>query len=99
MDLEVDSNISIPHTKYKKIPIPATLRNIVWDGNVGRKVGEAVCFCCEKNTILQRSFHCGHIIAEAKGGKTTYDNLLPICKTCNSSIGTRDMKLFKEEYQ
>ena len=34
------------------------------------------------------SFHCGHIIAEAKGGETIVSNLKPICQNCNSSMGT-----------
>lgn len=84
--------------KYKKKPIPAPLRNMVWDGNIGRTVGESVCLCCEKTVILQRDFHCGHIIAEVEGGKTVYENLLPICKVCNTSMGKKNMRDFKKEY-
>jgi ribosomal protein S27E len=47
--------------------------------------------CCKSTDISQMSFHCGHIIAEAKGGKTIVSNLKPIC---NSSMGTTNMKDF-----
>jgi ribosomal protein S27E len=30
--------------------------------------------------ITQMSFNCGHIIAEANGGKLIVSNLKPICK-------------------
>jgi hypothetical protein len=45
-------------------------------------------------------FDCGHIIAESKGGKMHVNNLLPICKICNSSMGNMNLydyqKLIKE---
>ena len=34
------------------------------------------------------NFHAGHILAEANGGKTTLDNLIPLCALCNTSMGT-----------
>lgn len=95
--LQINPSITEPE-KYKKKTIPAPLRNMVWDGNIGRTVGESVCLCCEKTVILQRDFHCGHIIAEVEGGKTVYENLLPICKVCNTSMGKKNMRVFKKEY-
>jgi hypothetical protein len=92
------NGIIVPEpTKYKKKTIPAPLRNMVWDGNIGRSVGESVCLCCEKTVILQRDFHCGHIVAEVEGGKTEYENLLPICKVCNISMGKKNMCEFKKD--
>lgn len=34
-------------------------------------------------------FECGHNVPESKGGKTTLDNLVPICARCNRSMGDR----------
>ena len=38
-----------------------------------------------------RNFHCGHVVAESKGGQTILENLRPICGSCNSSMGTENM--------
>ena len=34
-----------------------------------------------------KNWECGHIISEFHGGTTEPDNLRPICKNCNSSMG------------
>ena len=44
------------------------------------------------------SFHCGHIIAESKGGELSVNNLKPICQSCNSSMGTQNMDEYIEKY-
>jgi 5-methylcytosine-specific restriction endonuclease McrA len=33
------------------------------------------------------SFQCGHILPRCKGGKTTLENLRPICSNCNARMG------------
>ena len=40
------------------------------------------------------NFHAGHIIAESVGGLINIDNILPICSTCNLSMGSQNMKVF-----
>jgi hypothetical protein len=35
------------------------------------------------------AFEVGHNIPESKGGRTTIDNLIPICGECNRSMGDR----------
>lgn len=77
--------------------IPKTLKNKVWDNYIGRQKGEGECYCCGK-MIDSKDFECGHIIAVAKGGSTTLDNLRPICSCCNKSMGTKNMNSFKETY-
>lgn len=44
-----------------------------------------------ENIIKNNSFHAGHIIAEAKGGLTFEDNLIPICKNCNLHMGQKNL--------
>ena len=44
------------------------------------------------------SFHCGHIIAESKGGELSVNNLKPICQSCNSSMGTQNMDEYIKKY-
>lgn len=73
----------------KKKNIPIALRREVWIKNNG-KVFNAKCkvsWC--NNEITPFNFECGHNIPESKGGKTNLDNLLPICSSCNKSMGNR----------
>lgn len=73
----------------KKKPILKALRDQVWLQNMG-KIYEGKCktsWCF--NTISVTNFHCGHDIPESKGGLTTLSNLVPICASCNLSMGNR----------
>jgi hypothetical protein len=74
--------------------IPAAVKRLVWNTNIGEDIGKSKCMCCESTDITQLSFNCGHIIAEAKGGATIVSNLKPICQNCNSSMGTINMSEF-----
>jgi 5-methylcytosine-specific restriction endonuclease McrA len=84
--------------KTKKKPIPPILKRNVWNKYIGEDIGKAKCTCCKLVDITQLSFHCGHIIAEAKGGELKMDNLKPICQSCNSSMGTMNMNEYIEKY-
>jgi 5-methylcytosine-specific restriction endonuclease McrA len=48
--------------------------------------------------IYQASFSCGHIISEFNGGLNKIENLMPICNSCNSSMGIKDMNEYKKEF-
>lgn len=75
----------------KKKTIPRTLRNAVWKQAVGDNLNDHLCICCQNERINALLYHCGHIVAESKGGSTTMDNLLPVCSVCNLSM--RDMNM------
>lgn len=69
-----------------KKSIPKALREQVWLRQFG-KTFEAKCpisWC--SNTITAFNFHCGHNQPESKSGKTTLENLIPICSNCNLSM-------------
>ena len=79
-----------PHNKkYKKKTIPKALKEQVWIQKAGH-VFEIKCpiTWCE-NHINAFNFHTGHNIPESKGGKTSIENLVPICDRCNTSMGDR----------
>lgn len=78
-----------PVKKYKKSKIPKALREQVWIQKAGR-VFEKKCTVgwCE-NMINAFNFQAGHNIPESRGGKTTIENLIPICDRCNYSMGDR----------
>ena len=80
---------TLPEKKYKKKSIPVALRQQVWVTKLG-KIFEGKCstpWCT--NIITNFSFECGHNVPESKGGQTNIDNLVPICRQCNSSMGNQ----------
>jgi len=73
----------------RKKPILKAMRDQVWVQNMG-KVYEGKCktsWCV--NIINVTNFQCGHNIPESKGGETNLANLVPICSSCNQSMGNR----------
>lgn len=74
----------------KKKKIPPVKRKKVWEKFIGNKATD-VCMCCRETEISMLNFDCGHILAESEGGTLDVSNLRPICKSCNSSMGTMNM--------
>lgn len=70
----------------------------IWNKYIGDEVGKTKCLCCKIQDIYQASFSCGHIISEFNGGELKLDNLKPICTSCNSSMGTKNMNNYIEEF-
>ena len=79
----------------QKKTIPKILKDLTWQRWIGDDIAKAKCLCCGVNEIKMNSFHCGHVISEAMGGPTTVDNLRPVCATCNLSMRTQNMEVFK----
>ena len=84
-------------TKKVRKTIPKSLKNIVWDKHIGKEKGVGECDVC-KCQIDSKNFDCGHIISVKNGGETNETNLLPICATCNKSMGIENLNEFKEKY-
>lgn len=82
----------------KKKTIPKSLKKAVWDHYIGIDKGQVKCLVCDNINITQLDFECGHVEAESSGGRTNLANLRPICKLCNSSMQTTNMKVFCEEH-
>ena len=85
--------------KCNKKKISATLKRLVWNKWIGEEFGKSKCLCCNVTDINQMSFHCGHIIAESKGGNTILSNLKPICQNCNSSMASMNMDDFMKTFE
>lgn len=67
--------------------IRKALREQVWLKHCGKKF-EHKCYtnwCTNIMTVF--NFDCGHDIPESKGGETILENLFPICRNCNLSMG------------
>jgi 5-methylcytosine-specific restriction endonuclease McrA len=76
-------------TTPKKKVISKKLREEVWLKHFG-KIFSSKCpiqWCTREISVF--SFEVGHNIPESKGGRTTIDNLIPICGDCNRSMGDR----------
>ena len=87
---------SLPE-KYVKEVIPKTVRNCLFINYFGdSRIG--ICQCCKREQITMNNFNCGHIQAERHGGTLQLDNLLPICTSCNLSMGTTNLNDFIKKY-
>jgi 5-methylcytosine-specific restriction endonuclease McrA len=83
--------------KPKRITIPKTVKDTLWDDTFSSNAGEGKCYVCS-NVINSKKFDCGHIIAVANGGTNDISNLKPICSTCNKSMGTKNLEEFKQDH-
>jgi 5-methylcytosine-specific restriction endonuclease McrA len=81
--------------RNKKDAIPKILKDLCWYTWIGKTVASHTCVCCERMEIRMNSFECGHVIAEAKGGQLSVENLRPICGGCNRSMGSENLEDFK----
>ncbi len=84
------------HVRRKKIP--KQIKTLVWNEYIGAEFPQGRCYCCQKEKIDQRNYHCGHVIAESKGGDLNIKNLRPICAACNASMGTQSMNEFTKTF-
>lgn len=95
---EMNASAPMQVTIQARPAIPNAIRCATWNSAFGGPhVGAGTCACCARS-ITQQDFECGHVVSHASGGSTTLGNLRPICKTCNRSMGARNMEEFKLLY-
>jgi len=82
--------------KKRTRAICAALKNAVWLRHFPNEA-EGKCVCCKVSTIGSRNFDCGHVVSVHAGGKSTAENLRPVCGNCNSSMGKKNMDEFIAE--
>lgn len=82
--------------KKNRKAIPKSVREQVWKKYMTNENGK--CFCCNARTISYYDFEVGHNKAVARGGKDNINNLRPICRSCNSSMGTMNIETYKRRY-
>ena len=90
--LEQLSSIVDVAAPYDDRQISKSLRKRVW-----AKCVDGLCLCCEDEEIDENTFEAGHIVARDLGGQVSIDNLVPICFTCNRSMGTRNFHEYKKD--
>ena len=82
--------------KYRE-SIPKVVKDRLWDTTFGETAGQGKCEVCGI-IINSKRFEAGHVISVYNGGDTTIQNLRCICSTCNKSMGTMNLEVFKKRY-
>lgn len=82
----------------RKKAIPKKIKNEAWDRCFGAEKGTATCPCCQSAVIDAKNHDAGHIVAEKNGGLVTVDNIVPICRGCNLSMGTHNLADYMERH-
>lgn len=70
--------VRLPGSHSTKAKIPRALAKRVFERDAYR------CVTCGDHHDLT----CDHVIAESKGGETTFENLQTMCRPCNCQKGT-----------
>ena len=81
--------VMIEKPKPKRSNIAQPVREQVWREQFKDKI-DGECWCCNK-PISFTSFYAGHIVSDNKGGLSIASNLLPVCRSCNLSMGTANL--------
>jgi len=83
-------------TPKKRRSCPKAVKEAHWRKYIGNKL-KGKCYVCGK-PITFFDFEVGHNRAFVKGGSWNINNLRPICRTCNRSMGTMTIEAFKKKY-
>lgn len=93
--------VILPEVKSRVTTNNKKIRNDVWNKYIGKQHGVHMCLLCETQEIdkgASNGWDCSHVIPHCLGGKVTLENLRPLCKGCNSSMGNMDMRLYCDSY-
>lgn len=94
-------NIPCHEDLIKRTKISEKMRLDVWQKKFFSKK-TAICPVKDCDCNLENKkfgFQCGHIISVANGGKTTLDNLIPMCANCNSKMSSTNLDDYEEELE
>jgi len=83
-------------TPKKRSSCPKAVKEAVWRKYFGNRM-TGKCYVCKK-PIIFTEFEVGHNKPFSKGGTWNVNNLRPICRTCNRSMGTMTIETFKRKY-
>ena len=95
---EPEPEPQITNQPKKRVALPKSVRDSVWNHYIGEDINKHRCLCCKKVLITNRQFDVGHVISVNDGGTHEINNLRPICFPCNHSMGTTNMIEFVKTY-
>jgi hypothetical protein len=75
--------------------VPKPIKEQSWKRAFGTKVS-GLCSVCQHHTISVWECHYGHIVSLKNFGQDTVDNLLPVCASCNESMGAENLYDFQK---
>tara|TARA_B000000475_G_scaffold44575_1_gene33551 strand:- start:819 stop:1883 length:1065 start_codon:yes stop_codon:yes gene_type:complete len=78
----------------KRVKITNELKIQIWKKVTANQCDKGICYTCNEELYFNK-MECGHIVAHALGGKATYDNMMPVCKTCNLKMGTMNLDEYR----
>ena len=76
-----------------KKQLPSTLTLAQWE-NIKNKFNNKCCYCGKELPLAQE-----HFLALSKCGEYTVNNIIPSCKSCNSSKCNRDFFVWYPKYE
>jgi len=83
-------------TKARRSSCPKSVKEALWKKYFGTKQ-TGKCYVCGK-TITFFDFEAGHNKPRSRGGTWNINNLRPICRSCNLSMGTMSIETYKRRY-
>jgi HNH endonuclease len=83
----------------KRRSIPKQVQDLLWIKYEPKNSTIGKCYSCGVEIrLVPRNYDAGHVISRYNGGSDEISNLRPICRSCNLSMGTRDMSEYMKTY-
>lgn len=79
--------------------ISKAIKKKLWDNYFGTDCGKIKCPINCGSYITQLEFEVGHQISKYNGGGDDINNLIPICRLCNGSMGKKNLCEYINEYK
>lgn len=81
---------SMRQKNFKKFRLGEQKISSLYEFNKEKMKSGDICFYCNSN-IRKEELTADHVFPRAKGGTDNMDNIILVCKSCNSSKGKKDL--------
>ncbi len=86
------------YSSPRKPSIPSGVRDDLWERYFGPETTIGTCFVCGRQLDKRDNYEVGHYISTAEDGTDDIENLRPVCRSCNRSMGKMSIPDFKRKY-
>lgn len=87
---QLQNQQALDNTQIRMYSIPKSIRKDIWYDYATKPSPLVLCPCCKITPLTPFCFEAGHIQSKKNEGSNHSTNLLPICRTCNASMGPMD---------